>query len=97
MSAEVQLREVNSGTPSPKAAPVTRTKRVLTSRLAMAMLSSVAFQSLSAPTLRAGRKNPPMAGTYAGPVKSQPVEVGRNQPCPCGSGKKFKKCCRRLV
>ncbi len=19
---------------------------------------------------------------------------GRNQPCPCGSGKKFKKCCR---
>jgi len=19
--------------------------------------------------------------------------VGRNQPCPCGSGKKFKKCC----
>jgi hypothetical protein len=20
--------------------------------------------------------------------------VGRNQPCPCGSGKKFKKCCR---
>lgn len=21
------------------------------------------------------------------------VEVGRNDPCPCGSGKKFKKCC----
>ena len=20
-------------------------------------------------------------------------EVGRNSPCPCGSGKKFKKCC----
>ncbi|MFQ5648637.1 MAG: SEC-C metal-binding domain-containing protein, partial [bacterium] len=19
--------------------------------------------------------------------------VGRNQPCPCGSGKKYKKCC----
>jgi preprotein translocase subunit SecA len=25
-------------------------------------------------------------------VKSGP-EVGRNDPCPCGSGKKFKKCC----
>jgi len=25
-------------------------------------------------------------------VKSGPV-VGRNDPCPCGSGKKFKKCC----
>lgn len=21
------------------------------------------------------------------------VRVGRNTPCPCGSGKKFKKCC----
>jgi uncharacterized protein YecA (UPF0149 family) len=22
-----------------------------------------------------------------------PEKVGRNDPCPCGSGKKFKKCC----
>lgn len=28
------------------------------------------------------------------PPKSLPV-VGRNDPCPCGSGKKYKKCCRR--
>lgn len=27
------------------------------------------------------------------PVRSK--KVGRNQPCPCGSGKKFKKCCGR--
>jgi len=32
------------------------------------------------------------------PILSQPYEnpfkgVGRNDPCPCGSGKKFKKCC----
>lgn len=28
------------------------------------------------------------------PQRSQPVpSVGRNDPCPCGSGKKFKKCC----
>jgi Protein of unknown function (DUF1186)/SEC-C motif len=26
--------------------------------------------------------------------RSQP-KIGRNQPCPCGSGKKFKKCCGR--
>jgi uncharacterized protein len=25
-------------------------------------------------------------------VAMQP-KVGRNEPCPCGSGKKFKKCC----
>ena len=24
------------------------------------------------------------------------TKVGRNDPCPCGSGKKFKKCCQRL-
>jgi uncharacterized protein YecA (UPF0149 family) len=21
------------------------------------------------------------------------IKVGRNAPCPCGSGKKYKKCC----
>ena len=21
------------------------------------------------------------------------IKIGRNDPCPCGSGKKFKKCC----
>ena len=26
------------------------------------------------------------------PAKAQP-RVGRNDPCPCGSGKKYKKCC----
>jgi preprotein translocase subunit SecA len=26
------------------------------------------------------------------PVRAQPT-IGRNQPCPCGSGKKYKKCC----
>src|SRR3979490_3054381 len=27
----------------------------------------------------------------ATPVKS--AKVGRNEPCPCGSGKKYKRCC----
>ena len=25
--------------------------------------------------------------------KTKIVRIGRNSPCPCGSGKKFKKCC----
>ena len=30
------------------------------------------------------------------PVHPQAIgRVGRNDPCPCGSGKKFKKCCLR--
>jgi preprotein translocase subunit SecA len=28
----------------------------------------------------------------AGPVKREVQKVGRNDPCPCGSGKKYKKC-----
>jgi SEC-C motif-containing protein len=27
------------------------------------------------------------------PVTRETPKVGRNDPCPCGSGKKFKKCC----
>ena len=36
-----------------------------------------------------------------GAEKAQPVrkqkKIGRNDPCPCGSGKKYKKCCGRAV
>ncbi len=28
-------------------------------------------------------------------VRAQP-KVGRNEPCPCGSGKKYKKCCESV-
>ena len=30
-------------------------------------------------------KQKPMPGTAG--------KIGRNEPCPCGSGKKYKKCC----
>jgi SEC-C motif-containing protein len=29
------------------------------------------------------------------PAENRPSKAGRNDPCPCGSGKKFKKCCGR--
>jgi hypothetical protein len=38
---------------------------------------------------------PPPVTTNLGPVRSSTAtvpEVGRNDPCPCGSGKKYKKC-----
>jgi len=34
------------------------------------------------------------AVTKARPVRVGP-KVGRNDPCPCGSGKKYKHCCGR--
>ncbi|MDI6783488.1 MAG: SEC-C metal-binding domain-containing protein, partial [bacterium] len=41
----------------------------------------------------------PSAGPQK-PGKPQPVQskkVGRNDPCPCGSGKKYKKCCGAAI
>ncbi len=54
-----------------------------------------------------GAAGSPMPGTPQGPpararpkpatvVRNQP-KVGRNAPCPCGSGKKYKKCCGAQV
>jgi len=41
-----------------------------------------------------------LAGRAAGPAARPFVhrvdKTGRNDPCPCGSGKKFKQCCQRL-
>jgi uncharacterized protein YecA (UPF0149 family) len=28
-------------------------------------------------------------------IADETEQIGRNEPCPCGSGKKFKKCCGR--
>jgi preprotein translocase subunit SecA len=55
------------------------------------------------------RRPPPAAAAAAGdgngdgnevtldlePVRRELPKVGRNEPCPCGSGKKFKNCCGR--
>lgn len=35
----------------------------------------------------------PSAVATPGPAPVRSVKVGRNDPCPCGSGKKYKKCC----
>jgi preprotein translocase subunit SecA len=32
----------------------------------------------------------------AEPIKRDGDKIGRNAPCPCGSGKKYKKCCGRM-
>ncbi|MCM8817934.1 MAG: SEC-C metal-binding domain-containing protein [Candidatus Omnitrophica bacterium] len=30
-------------------------------------------------------------------IPLQKQKIGRNQPCPCGSGKKYKHCCGKNV
>ena len=42
----------------------------------------------------------PTGGRYApgvGTIRLDAPRVGRNDPCPCGSGKKFKNCCGRTA
>jgi preprotein translocase subunit SecA len=41
----------------------------------------------------AARKGSAGAALAAKGAKSKPGKIGRNAPCSCGSGRKFKKCC----
>lgn len=40
-----------------------------------------------------GGKPPEMKNTYNATVVNSEPKIGRNDPCICGSGKKYKKCC----
>jgi preprotein translocase subunit SecA len=40
-----------------------------------------------------GATRPAAAGARPGAKSGKAAKVGRNEPCPCGSGKKYKKCC----
>ena len=59
---------------------------------------------LKSQELRPGQQNmsepPNFSEPDSGIVKQKPIRVaqhvGRNDPCPCGSGKKYKKCCGRF-
>jgi preprotein translocase subunit SecA len=49
------------------------------------------FQQPQEQTINAEEAVVPKA--QAKPIQSSHPKVGRNDPCPCGSGKKYKKCC----
>ena len=34
-------------------------------------------------------------GSSIQPIRSKHAKIGRNAPCPCGSGKKYKNCCAK--
>jgi len=46
---------------------------------------------------QAGRRRAAAAGRPEEKPPAAPRKVGRNDPCPCGSGLKYKKCCGRSV
>ncbi|MCA9399026.1 MAG: SEC-C domain-containing protein [Candidatus Omnitrophica bacterium] len=51
----------------------------------------------SAPAQSSGalpQQSQPQAPPKPTPIRNdESAKVGRNDPCPCGSGKKYKKCC----
>ena len=45
---------------------------------------------------RQGAQTPPQNQQQRQPIVAD-EKIGRNDPCPCGSGKKFKKCCGKAI
>ena len=45
---------------------------------------------------RKGAQAPPQNQQQRQPISVE-EKTGRNDPCPCGSGKKFKKCCGKAI
>ncbi len=62
-------------------------------RVEVAKPVSVGFENLE----KQAKKRVAAAQNVGGPARREPVRkapaVGRNDPCPCGSGLKYKKCC----
>jgi len=80
-----------------QAAPAQKLKSVFSSLPQQFVHDEAKGLSQSAPTQPLSAQPPQSESQPAAPVpirKSGP-KVGRNDPCPCGSGKKYKKCCGR--
>ena len=62
------------------------------------ILSTSGSDSAPAPARKGGGKKKAKPAPADSEPKQQPIKkgekVGPNDPCPCGSGKKYKKCCR---
>jgi preprotein translocase subunit SecA len=59
-------------------------------------MAAMNAQPLAIPAAQAPQRRRPKAGEEAR-AYALANNVGRNDPCPCGSGRKFKKCCGKEV
>ena len=72
------------------AAPAAPAQEKTVADVFASMMSRPVMAGASAP-------RPPMPVRLAPSAPAARQSVGRNDPCPCGSGKKYKKCCGRNV
>lgn len=76
-----------------------KSSMLLMNVLAMAAIGEM--QYVDEPMIITGRHSPsnlkakiPYKVVHSGGTYIKEEHVGRNEPCPCGSGKKHKKCCK---
>jgi uncharacterized protein YchJ len=65
---------------------------VLTGGIAVKNSSTYRRRTISKPVMKGGKKI-----LQFGTIERNRAKVGRNAPCPCGSGKKVKNCCPKLA
>ncbi len=63
-------------------------------------ISAMVHEAAPRPTSMQAEQNAAIAGSQQTAKKIEPIrntsaKVGRNDPCPCGSGRKYKNCCMR--
>src|SRR4051795_7306086 len=80
--------EIRSGTPSVVRMLIGRSQTLPS----LLLPHSRSVKQLAAERARLCAENARLRAEIAA-LQAKPKAVGRNDPCPCGSGKKFKKCC----
>ena len=89
MVAEIQKDVVKILLNIQKAGELKREQTAKITSVAQATLDSINVVSENKPQV------PQTSDVKRTPVVNQEPKVGRNDPCPCGSGKKYKNCCGR--
>ena len=82
---EAEARDSRNTASSPLAPSPSQSRTETVSDVFAAMMS------------RTGRQAAEVRQPAPAPVQRTAPSVGRNDPCPCGSGKKYKKCCGRNI
>ena len=82
---EAEARDSRNMASSPLASSPSQSRTETVSDVFAAMMS------------RTGRQAAEVRQPAPAPVQRTAPSVGRNDPCPCGSGKKYKKCCGRNI
>ncbi len=88
MVANIKLDVVKLILHLQKREDIKREQTIQITKAAQEALNSINFESSSAP--KPEQNEAPKVNTTV--VNNEP-KVGRNDPCPCGSGKKYKNCC----